>query len=89
MVKIIIFFTAQLKQIRGLKQLAMTTNGLTLSRQLPALKNAGLDVVNISLDTLKESEFEHFTRRKGWTRVMKAIETAVDLGYDPVKVIIV
>lgn len=64
----------------------MTTNGLTLTRQLPALQRAGLDMLNISLDSLKEERFEIFTRRKGWTRVIASIDLAVQLGYNPVKV---
>lgn len=77
---------AGLKQLPGLKQVALTTNGLTLTRQLPSLQRAGLDTINISLDTLRENRFEQFTRRKGWTRVIAAIDLAVQLGYNPTKV---
>ncbi|XP_076676223.1 molybdenum cofactor synthesis 1 isoform X2 [Andrena cerasifolii] len=77
---------AGLKQLPGLRQVAITTNGLTLIRQLPALQRAGLDAINISLDTLREDRFERFTRRKGWSRVMGAIDLAIQLGYNPVKV---
>lgn len=69
-----------------MRQVAITTNGLTLIRQLPALQRAGLDAINISLDTLREDRFERFTRRKGWPRVMGAIDLAIQLGYNPVKV---
>lgn len=69
-----------------LKIVAMTTNGLTLVRQLPGLQKAGLDALNISLDTLNEEKFEKITRRKGWSRVMAAIDLALELGYNPVKV---
>lgn len=75
-----------MKQLRDLEQVAITTNGLTLTRQLPALQKAGLDALNVSLDTLKEERFETFTRRKGWARVMAAIDLAVQLDYNPVKV---
>ncbi|KAL6265283.1 hypothetical protein P5V15_002063 [Pogonomyrmex californicus] len=84
--KDIIDIVEQLKQLRDLEQVAITTNGLTLTRQLPALQRAGLDALNISLDTLKEERFESFTRRKGWARVVAAIDLAVQLGYNPVKV---
>lgn len=66
----------------------MTTNGVTLKRKLPALKEAGLDQINISLDTLVPAKFEFVTRRKGWHKVMEGIETALELGYDPVKVMV-
>lgn len=84
--KIYNFALGQLKQLTDLEQVAITTNGLTLTRQLPALQRAGLDALNISLDTLREERFEMFTRRKGWTRVMASIDLAVQLGYNPVKV---
>ncbi|XP_020290407.1 molybdenum cofactor biosynthesis protein 1 isoform X2 [Pseudomyrmex gracilis] len=84
--KDIVDIVERLKQLRELEQVAITTNGLTLTRQLPALQRAGLDALNISLDTLKEERFEVFTRRKGWARVMASIDLAVQLGYNPVKV---
>nr|XP_012136653.1 PREDICTED: molybdenum cofactor biosynthesis protein 1 isoform X2 [Megachile rotundata] len=84
--KDIVDIIAGLKQLPKLKQVAITTNGLTLTRQLPALQRAGLDAINISLDTLKENRFEQFTRRKGWSRVIAAIDLAIQLGYNPVKV---
>ncbi|XP_033312755.1 molybdenum cofactor biosynthesis protein 1 isoform X3 [Bombus bifarius] len=84
--KDIVDIIAGLKQLPNLKQVAITTNGLTLTRQLPSLQYAGLDAINISLDTLRENRFEQFTRRKGWSRVMTAIDLAIQLGYNPVKI---
>ena len=51
--------------MEGLETLAMTTNGITLARKLPQLKKAGLNLLNISLDTLVPQKFEFITRRKG------------------------
>ncbi|GAA0167788.1 hypothetical protein LIER_22646 [Lithospermum erythrorhizon] len=76
----------QLSNLKGLKTLAMTTNGIVLAKKLPKLKECGLNLVNISLDTLVPAKFEFMTRRKGHERVMEAINTAVKLGYNPVKV---
>lgn len=70
----------------NLETIAITTNGVTLGKKLPQLKEAGLDLINISLDTLIPAKFEFITRRKGWERVMNSIDTAIDLGYSPVKV---
>ncbi|XP_033734817.1 molybdenum cofactor biosynthesis protein 1-like isoform X2 [Pecten maximus] len=70
----------------GLQTIAMTTNGVTLARKAPVLKEAGLDLINVSLDTLVSAKFEFISRRKGWNHVMKGIDAALDLGYDPVKV---
>ncbi|KAF5273085.1 hypothetical protein FQR65_LT04827 [Abscondita terminalis] len=75
-----------LKKIKNLDMISMTTNGIVLTRQLPALQKAGLDKINISLDTLKKDKFEYITRRKGWERVMMGIDLALQLGYNPVKV---
>lgn len=77
---------SQLSNIKGLKSLAMTTNGINLSRKLPRLKECGLNLLNISLDTLVPAKFEFLTRRKGHQRVMESIDVALELGYNPVKV---
>lgn len=77
---------SKLKAIQGLQTVAMTTNGLTLTRQLVGFQRAGLDILNISLDTLKPERFINFTRRKGWERVMAGINLALQLEMKPVKV---
>ncbi|XP_073230346.1 molybdenum cofactor biosynthesis protein 1-like isoform X2 [Porites lutea] len=84
--KDIVELCEELGRIEGLQTLAMTTNGITLSRKLPQLKDAGLNLLNISLDTLVPQKFEFITRRKGWHKVMESIDCALELGYDPVKV---
>lgn len=77
---------AQLKQIEGLETVAITTNGLVLTKKLAALQKAGLDIINVSLDTLQSKKYEQITRRKGWERVMMGIDLGIQLGYNPVKV---
>lgn len=77
---------SQLSNLKGLKTLAMTTNGIVLANKLPRLKECGLSLLNISLDTLVPAKFEFMTRRKGHERVMKSIDAAIELGYNPVKV---
>jgi len=69
-----------------LKTLAMTTNGIVLARKLPVLRKAGLNQLNISLDTLIESKFDTITRRTGFGRVLEAINLALELGYNPLKI---
>ncbi|KAH6789677.1 cofactor of nitrate reductase and xanthine dehydrogenase 2 [Perilla frutescens var. frutescens] len=76
----------QLSNLRGIRTLAMTTNGITLANKLPRLKECGLSLLNISLDTLVPAKFEFMTRRRGHERVMKSIDAAIELGYNPVKV---
>ncbi|XP_033102704.1 molybdenum cofactor biosynthesis protein 1-like isoform X2 [Anneissia japonica] len=82
----IIKIVENLGEFDGLEQIAMTTNGIALPRKLPALKAAGLTHLNISLDTLNPAKFEFITRRKGWHHAMKAIDTAIELGYTPLKI---
>lgn len=78
----------ELSNLKGLRTLSMTTNGIVLARKLPKLKECGLTSVNISLDTLVPAKFEFMTRRKGHEKVMDSINAAIDLGYNPVKVYI-
>jgi len=60
----------------NINSVGITTNGITLSRQLPSLVEAGLTHANISLDTLNDTKFTEITRRKGLKVVLKAIEDA-------------
>jgi molybdenum cofactor biosynthesis enzyme MoaA len=71
----------------GLEAIAMTTNGITLAKNVQKLHDAGLDMLNVSLDTLVAAKFEFITRRKGWEKVIEGIEAALQLGYKPLKVI--
>ena len=64
-----------------LETLAMTTNGLVLSRHLRDFRDYGMKNINISLDTLVEPKFELFARRKGFKQVWNAFQSAIDLGY--------
>eukprot|EP01132_Coremiostelium_polycephalum_P001538 gene1538-1935_t len=72
--------------IEGLKTLALTTNGILLGRKLDRLHKAGVNLLNISLDTLDTHKFTLITRRLGWERVMEAINKALELNYEPVKI---
>lgn len=74
---------ARLKEFKTLEQVGITTNGLVLTRNLVGYQRAGLDAVNISLDTLKPGKFEEITRRRGWERVIAGIDLAIQLGYKP------
>ncbi|NXR44347.1 MOCS1 protein, partial [Hippolais icterina] len=59
-------------KLEGLKTIAVTTNGINLTRLLPRLKEAGLNAINISLDTLVPAKFEFIVRRKGTNLSSKA-----------------
>lgn len=79
----------ELGALPGLHTLALTSNGLVLERSLQALHSAGLNAVNISLDTLRAETFERLTRRKGLPNVLGAIEHALHVGVPSVKVNVV
>lgn len=84
--KDIVDIVGSLKKINGLDTVAMTTNGLILTRLLVPLQRAGLDIINVSLDTLRADRYEVVTRRRGWERIMAGIDLALQLEYTPVKV---
>jgi cyclic pyranopterin phosphate synthase len=75
---------SQLNSLRpqGLKKIGVTTNGIALKRKLIPLKEAGLDQINISLDTMDPFKFEIMTRRKGHQVVLDSIRQAIDLGFE-------
>ena len=75
---------AGLKATPGIRKVTMTTNGVLLEEKLPALLSAGLDSVNISLDTLHPEIFRNITSRDGLAAVQKGIRAALDSGI-PVK----
>ncbi len=77
---------ARLAAIEKLESLAITTNGILLDRKGAALREAGVDSLNISLDTFRADRFLKITRRKGLQRVLASIHSALDLGFDPVKI---
>ncbi|XP_059838786.1 molybdenum cofactor biosynthesis protein 1 isoform X5 [Hypanus sabinus] len=82
----VVEIVGRLRQLENLKTLAVTTNGINLTKLLPRLKEAGLNLLNISLDTLVPAKFEFIARRKGFHKVIEGINKAIDLGYNPVKV---
>ncbi len=71
--------------VPGVTDLAMTTNGTLLSRYAEALKRAGLNRVNISLDTLQADKYQIITRCGKLEDAMKGIEYALQYGLEPVK----
>ena len=73
-------FVRELKAIGGVGQVTLTSNGVLLGEHLPALAVAGLDAVNISLDTLDEERFRHITRAEGFGGILSAIHRAAELG---------
>ncbi len=75
-----------LAAIPGICDLSLTTNGLHLDRLAPGLAAAGLQRVNVSLDTLRADRFVRITGAPGLERVLRGIEAAQRAGLQPIKV---
>lgn len=74
------------KKIPGIKEIAMTTNALLLKKYAKELKEAGLDRVNISLDTLNRDKYKEITRGGSLEKVLEGIEIAKEVGLTPIKI---
>jgi len=75
-----------IKGIEGIHQLSMTTNGILLERYAEPLAEAGLDRVNVSLDSLKPDRFREITRGGVLDAVLRGIEAAEKAGLTPIKI---
>lgn len=77
---------AAINDIPGIDDIALTTNGVLLPAMGRELKEAGLQRVNISLDTLDPVLFRRLTRNGDLQQVWRGIVTALELGFNPVKI---
>lgn len=77
---------SKLSAISGIRDIALTTNGVLLAQQAEALYGAGLRRLNVHLDTLDRERFREITRRDDLPRVLEGIETALGLGFGPIKI---
>lgn len=73
------------KQTPGIKTVALTTNGFSLKRQISAFKQAGLDAINVSVDSLNPSMFSAITGRKKLDDILEGIDLALASGIERVK----
>ncbi|HEX2475300.1 MAG TPA: GTP 3',8-cyclase MoaA [Lacipirellulaceae bacterium] len=74
-----------LAALPGVDDLALTTNGILLAEQAAELRSAGLERVNISLDTLREEVFQKISRREGLDRVLAGIAAAQRAGFAQIR----
>ena len=82
-------FLTDLSQLEGLADLSLTTNGVALKANLKKIKAAGIKRINISLDTLSRTKFEHITGLDLFDQVWQGIEMALEMGFQPIKLNIV
>lgn len=86
----IIDFLSQLRQIDGIQDLALTTNGYLLADMAGDLARAGVRRVNVSMDSSHPDKFSVITRTPGsFERVLQGVDAALEAGLDPVKVNVV
>ncbi|QDV10703.1 Cyclic pyranopterin monophosphate synthase 1 [Rosistilla oblonga] len=76
---------ARIAAVSGVEEIALTTNGILLPSFAQSLKAAGLQRLNISLDTLNEATFQRISRRSGVDRVIAGIDHAIDLGFEQIR----
>ncbi|MEX0641599.1 MAG: GTP 3',8-cyclase MoaA [Pirellulales bacterium] len=74
-----------LSDLPGIDDLALTTNGILLEEQAAELRSAGLERLNISLDTLSEETFQKISRREGLDRVLAGIAAAQHVGFEQIR----
>jgi cyclic pyranopterin phosphate synthase len=67
-------------------EITLTTNGIGLDKRADRLKHAGLDRINVSLDTVDAARFAHITRRDRLSDVLAGLQAAKAAGLNPVKV---
>ena len=88
----IVPFIAQLPKISGIKSLGLSTNATLLARQISpgktmatALREAGVQSINVSLDTLDRDVYSRITGRDLHAQVLEGIDAAIAVGFDQIK----
>ena len=82
----ILFLVQQLKKLPGLEELTLTTNGVLLDKMARPLKEAGLDRINISLDTLDPGKYKELTRIGDIQHVLRGIDAVIKAGFKNTKI---
>src|SRR5262245_9973812 len=77
---------AKLAKLEGLADLSMTTNGSTLAEKAAALKAAGLQRINVSIDTLDPEKFKRLSKRGDLNRVLEGVFAAKAVGLHPITI---
>ncbi|MBL7071426.1 MAG: GTP 3',8-cyclase MoaA [Candidatus Omnitrophica bacterium] len=80
---------SMIRDIKGLREIALTTNGIGLKDKARQLKEAGLDRINISINTLKEERYIDIAGRDYFKEVWAGIHSALKSGLDPIKLNVV
>lgn len=84
--KNVAYLVKEMKDIEGIKQVTLTTNGILLAETMDALAEAGIDGINLSLDTLNPDVFRKITRRDSFEKAMEGFQTALKYPQVPLKI---
>jgi cyclic pyranopterin phosphate synthase len=84
--KDVVGFLRSLAEIPGLRELVLTTNGMLLEEMAVSLRRAGVQRLNISLDSLLPESFARITRGGDLRRAMAGIAAAEEAGFSPIKI---
>jgi cyclic pyranopterin phosphate synthase len=76
----------QLRDVEGIEDIGLTTNGILLADQAERLYQAGLRRLNVSLDALDPVKFKQITRREGFEKVIEGLTTAREVGFEKIKI---
>lgn len=76
----------KVSSLKEIKEITMTTNGTLIKDNIEALRDAGLNRLNISLDTLNEKKYKSITRGGDLLRVLEGIEEVKRVGLTPIKI---
>ncbi len=82
----VVEFCRMLSNIKGLRSLTLTTNGLLLKEMAASLFEAGIRRINVSLDTLKPERFQKITGYNLLSNVLAGIKKAEEVGMHPIKI---
>jgi cyclic pyranopterin phosphate synthase len=82
----VVDFLRRLREVPGLEEIALTTNGVLLADLAQDLFDAGLRHLNLSLDTLSAARYQEITGSDSFPQVMAGLWRAEELGFQPLKV---
>jgi cyclic pyranopterin phosphate synthase len=82
----IVDLVEKLTGIKGIEELALTTNGVLLEPMAEGLKNAGLHRINISIDSTERQSYKDMTGFDNLASALRGINKALDIGLAPVKI---
>ncbi len=87
--KDVVELVRMINKVEGITHIGMTTNGVLLDKLAEPLKKAGLDSVNISMDTLNPNKYKEITRIGDISYTLKGIDAAIAAGFNKIKINVV